>query len=508
MLLKKVACILAVLLLFNHSAFAEENNQDNLRNMFQNNRAIIYAINLRTFNANDKNENGIIEFSEGETSGSFINAIERLDEIKDIGMNTIHLLPITPTGEMKALGTAGSLYAISDFETFNPQLSDSKSKLSIKEQAKKLIEECHKRNIKVIVDLPSCGAYDLFLKNPNLFVLNNDGSPYIPADWTDVRLFDVPNDKTVVASDIYKLHQKFVDNLIEIGADGIRADVATIKPYIFWKELIDYTRSKNKDFLFLAEASEIWTEPVSERAYFTNYKKLLKAGFDGHYGDYFELKNWETSDKFNDSITSRNKVLKKYDEKKSSIGSFETHDVISPMRIGGENYSKIIIWLNATLPLNPYYIDGFLQGDYYDYEFSNKEAKETFTDDNRYFMHTGQLDIFNFSRKPQGNSPELISEHKKALEIRNKYKDVIEHGKYIPLKTDNKRIFAYKRTLDEKSLYVIFNRNLNNNEKVNVKLGQIKGEVDFIKTKEGNEIINSAFKAELNPGEIVVFFNY
>ena len=54
-------------------------------------------------------------------------------------------------------------------------------------------------------------------------------------------------------------------NLLEANVDGLRADVATMKPYIFWKELISYTRKQNSNFMFLAEASENWTEPVSEK---------------------------------------------------------------------------------------------------------------------------------------------------------------------------------------------------------------------------------------------------
>ena len=163
--LKKILYASALLFVIKACAAAEDNDINryvNLREMFQNNQAVIYAVNLRTFNADDKNGNGIIEFELGETSGTFLNAAERLDEIKELGVNTLHLLPVTPTGKMKAIGTAGSLYALSDFRTFNMQLADSNSGLSIKKQAEIFVNECHKRGIKVIADLPSCGAYDLF----------------------------------------------------------------------------------------------------------------------------------------------------------------------------------------------------------------------------------------------------------------------------------------------------------------------------------------------------------
>ncbi|MBE7705129.1 MAG: hypothetical protein E7Z90_04870 [Cyanobacteria bacterium SIG29] len=481
--------------------------QSDLRTMFQNNEAIIYSINLRTFNANDIDGNEIIDFSNGETSGTFLNAIERLDELKDLGINTLHFLPITPVGKIKALGSAGSLYAMSDFTTLNPQLIDTTSELSAKEQAKKLIDECHKRNIKVIVDLPSCGAYDLFINRPDLFVINEkDSSAFVPADWTDVRLFNVPNNSKLLKSDIFMLHKFFIHNMLELGFDGLRADVATIKPYKFWSELISYTREKAPNFLFLAEASESWTKPASERAYFTDYKQLMSAGFDGYYGNYFELKDWKTFDKLQNSVISQQKQLKKYKEKKSLIGSFATHDVVSPILTGGENFSKMIIWLNATLPLNPYYVDGFLQADDYIYEYSNKKANETYTDDEYYYTHKGQLDIFNFSRKPGSENTSLIEEQKQAIKIRNLFNEQITKGEFIPLKSKNKEIFAYQRTYKDKSIVLIFNRNLINSNEIDIKLKKInkKTIVNFEKEPTGASLIKSRLTGKLKPAEIIL----
>ncbi len=484
----------------------DDNNNENLRSMFQNNKAVIYSLNIRTFNADDKDGNGIIQFSRGETAGSFINAIERLDELKSLGINTIHLLPITQVGKIKALGTAGSLYALSDFTGLNNQLSDPQSDLSLRNQAKKFIEECHNRNIKVIVDLPSCGAYDLFLNRPDLFVLNEDGTPMIPADWTDVRLFKVPDDQKLFSSDIFVLHKLFVKNMIDLGADGIRADVATIKPYIFWYELIKYARKLNPNFMFLAEASESWTKPASDKAYFTDYKKLLEAGFDGYYGNFFELKNWKTMDELEDTILNQQKLFKKYQEKKSVIGSFETHDEVSPLIIGGENYSKIIIWLNATLPLNPYYVDGFLQADDYIYDYSNKRAAESYTDDDYYYVHQGQIDIFNFSRRPGTDSTILSDEHKLAINLRNNFLDVITQGAFYKLSSNNNKIFAYQRTFKKKSIVVIINRNLVSAEDVKISIKKInkKSKISFIKDKTDKIFEKSTLSAKMKPAEIII----
>ena len=507
MRIKNLILAAAVMLSAGIPVFSADNTeQTDLRTMFQNNQAVIYVINLRTFNADDKNGNGIIDFELGETSGSFINAIDRLDELKALGVNAVHLLPFTPIGRMKALGNAGSLYAIADFRSFNLQLSDSESNISVKKQAEQFVQECHKRGIKVIADLPSCGAYDYFLDRPDLFVQNSDGSSVIPADWMDVRLFNVPDDDSLLSSDIFIMHKRFVNNMLDIGIDGIRADVASIKPYIFWKELIKYTRSRKPDFFFLAEASEAWTKPVSSRGYFTDYKKLMEAGFDGYYGNYFDFKNWKTADKLHNAVLSKNKIFKKYKEKKSVIGSFATHDEISPLITGGEAFSKMIIWLNETLPLNPYYVDGFLQGDDYSYDYAEKKAAETFTDSDTYYVHKGQIDIFNFSRRPGGSSDVLLNEYAAASKIRSEYSDVIEQGKYIPIKTDSSSIFAYQRYLNGRSVIVMINRNLITSEEFKAHLEYInkKSRINFVKNTEEKNLEKSIYKAVLKPGGIAV----
>ena len=83
-----------VCFLFTSSVFAD----DGLRTMFLNNKAIICGINIRNFNAKDTNKNGIIDGK--EESGNFINAVERLDELSELGINTFHVLPITPVGKL------------------------------------------------------------------------------------------------------------------------------------------------------------------------------------------------------------------------------------------------------------------------------------------------------------------------------------------------------------------------------------------------------------------------
>lgn len=462
--------ILLLSLVFINSSYAA--GYPGVRTQFLNNKAVICAVNLRTFNAKDTNGNGIID--NDEESGNFINAVERLDEIKALNINTLHLLPITPTGKLKSLGTAGCLYSMSDFWSINHQLVDMTSSLTPVEQAKYFVDECHKRGIKVIVDLPSCGAYDLFLSHPELFLKDRKQLSVIPSDWTDVRLFNAGKENEL-NQDLIDAHKRFIDMVLDIGADGLRADVATIKPFNFWKEIIKYTRDKNQDFMFIAEASDSWREPPSKYAPFTPYNKLLEAGFDGYYGSFFNLKDWKTAKELINHIQFNNKLLTSYPENKSVILSFITHDEISPIVLYGENYSVMICWLEATLPYNPYIIDGFQSGDDYIYPWTNTKALMSETDDDYYFVHRGKMDIFNFSRKPGGKSKLVTENFKQAFKFRADNQDLIAKGTFSPLKCNNDRVFAYSRSYQGETLVVIGNLDQKRNQRrITVKVPGVK----------------------------------
>ena len=181
---------------------------NNLKDMLTQNKANIFAVIMRTMNAQDKDGNELIQGD--EIKGNFINDVERLDEIKDLGFNTLHILPIHPTSKSNAMGTAGSLYAPADFLTLDPELVDENPPEEVRArvaelyeqktgkklekmdkndpevafaQMKYFVDECHKRNIKVMLDLPSCASYDMFLKHPELMAFSKDGTPEVPEGW-------------------------------------------------------------------------------------------------------------------------------------------------------------------------------------------------------------------------------------------------------------------------------------------------------------------------------------
>jgi glycosidase len=441
------------------------------RNQFTQNKSVIYVINIRSFNSKDTNKNGTIELEKGEESGTFTNATERLDEIKSLGINTIHVLPVTKVGKKHAIGTAGSLYAMASFTEFDRLLDDHTNDLDVKEEAKIFIDEAHKKGIKVIFDMPACGSYDLFEEHPELFVTDKDKNPITPLDWSDVRLFKVQDENGALWQPLYDAYQSYIDILLDLGVDGVRCDVATNKSYEFWQKMIVHARSKNPDFLFLAEACEVWNKPLCPEAVYTPYDKLLEVGFDGYLGSLFSYKE---GNKFVVSkyMTDTLCMMQKYPEKKTVLGGFASHDEKSPF-LSGDNLGRQVLWMSATLPVVPYFVDGFDTAARYQAGYFNRKTKETYTDCDKYIVHQGQLDIFNLCAPNKGSNPEFQNEFKKALEFRQQHIDTINKGKIISIPSTSPMILAYAIKGCKETILLVYSTEVRHCEYANINLKKI-----------------------------------
>ena len=501
--MKKLLLTLCVILFASQANCATVWMNDS-RAQFQNNSLVIMGVNIRTFNAKDVNKNGVIDEKYGEERGNFINAIDRLDELAMQGVNAIHVLPITPVGKIKANGTAGSLFAMSAFDEINPQLVSKYSKLTPKEQAKRFIDEAHKRKIRVFIDMPSCGAYDLYLKSNLLFLTDIGGAPVTPADWTDVRMFDAGKNGRI-NMDLMNQYKLFTDFVLELGADGIFASNASIKPADFWSDLINYVRVKNPQFLFVAQSTDN-DYSLGEKIPFTSYDDLLKAGFDGYYAGYGRFSEWQTADKLYKHVKFNQNLFSKYKLIKSSIGSFATYDSVSPVLVNGAPYSNMIAWLNATLPLNSYFVDGFQSGDDYMYPWANKKAKITYTDDEFYFVERGKFDIYNFSRKPGGTDGDILQNFILANKFKYMLNQTMPDSNFVPLSTNSSNVFAYARSNGKNAVIVVGNMDFESMQNVKVSVPHLSERVSVVPVKISDipVVQRNRIHSILAPGEVQV----
>lgn len=438
-----------------------ENYKNNLRSMFQNNQVVIYAMVPRIFNAKDKNGNCLIEENLGEQKGTFLNMVERLDELKSYGINTLHWLPINPPGNIAAKGSAGSVYAPLDYLAIDPALDDPNNPKSVKEEAKEAINECHKRGIKVMLDLPSCMSVDLYDARPDLRAEDALGNPKTPEGWEDIRMFEpwADPDKRVLNPALMQYHKDFIDMCIDLGIDGIRADVARAKPAEFWDELIAYTRRKDPEFAFLAEsyiyedASPIKNMPADRP------EELLEAGFDSYYGQFHIFPTWKAKDfhKFvKDNLEMTHKPAFEHEKGKSLIGSFATHDDKSPMSNGGADYCMMTTIVQSTLPMtNPYMISGFETGDDYIYPYGQKFVNKSFKEllENPVYQDTVRA-VLSSKATPYAKQLQKLLDSDDAnlkiaeLDQKPEYKGIINYLENFILTKDNIKHYVHSEFLD------------------------------------------------------------
>lgn len=157
--------------------------------------------------------------------GNFNGITARLDDLKDLGVNILWLMPIHPIGQEKKKGTIGSPYAVRDYYGINPDYGT-------KEDFKKLINEAHQRGMKVIIDIvANHTSWDsVMMKWPDYYERDANGRITYPHDWSDVAELNYANPQ---------LRRYMTDMLKywirEFDLDGFRCDVAEEVPTDFWE---------------------------------------------------------------------------------------------------------------------------------------------------------------------------------------------------------------------------------------------------------------------------------
>lgn len=175
-----------------------------------------------------------------------LNAITaRLDELNDLGVNILWLMPIHPIGEKMKKGTIGSPFAVRDFYAINPDYGTTND-------FKRLVEEAHKRNMKVVMDIVAGQtSWDSVLMAHPDFYLKNAKGEIIPPDpaWTDVAGLDYSN--PAVRRYMIDMMKYW---LSDYGVDGFRCDVAPTVPIDFWETAHAELEKINPQVIILADA--------------------------------------------------------------------------------------------------------------------------------------------------------------------------------------------------------------------------------------------------------------
>ena len=178
--------------------------------------------------------------------GNFNGITARLDDLNDLGVTILWLMPIHPIGQEKKKGTIGSPYAVRDYYGINPDYGT-------KDDLKKLISEAHRRGMKVIIDIvANHTSWDsVLMKHPEFYKRDAKGNITYPHDWYDIAALDYRS---------LELRRYMTDMLKywvrEFDLDGFRCDVAGEVPTDFWENARTELDAIKPDITMLAEADK------------------------------------------------------------------------------------------------------------------------------------------------------------------------------------------------------------------------------------------------------------
>lgn len=190
--------------------------------------------------------------------GTFNAFAKHIPRLKQMGVQTLWLMPLQPISIEGRKGSLGSYYAVSSYTSVNPEfgtISDFNN----------MVSQAHALGMKVIIDwVPNhTGAdHEWLTTHPDFYERDSTGKAIYTADWSDTRELNFANE-TMQDSMISAMKYWIVNTKI----DGFRVDVAWGVPYSFWNKCIPALK-KERDLFFLAEADD---------------HELHKTGFDATY---------------------------------------------------------------------------------------------------------------------------------------------------------------------------------------------------------------------------------
>lgn len=181
--------------------------------------------------------------------GTFTGMLDRIPELKKLGVDIIWFMPIFPIGKKGKKGSLGCPYSIRDYFETNPEYGT-------KEDFKKIVDELHNAGMRVIIDMVanhSSNDHVAMKKHPDWFRQDEHGNfTRKIGQWSDV---------TELNYDTPALWNHMKEAILywvrEFNIDGYRCDVAGLVPEEFWVEVREELQAIKSDIFMLAE----WEDP-------------------------------------------------------------------------------------------------------------------------------------------------------------------------------------------------------------------------------------------------------
>ena len=158
--------------------------------------------------------------------GTFRAFEKEMPRLKNMGIKTLWLMPVTPIAQKNKKGSLGSQYAASDYTSINPEFGTM-------DDFKHLVNEAHRLGFKMIIDWVAnhTGWDHVWTKTNPEFFLKENGDFKMASGMDDIIELDYENQE---------MRKAMIDAMKfwieETGIDGFRCDLASWVTVDFWKE--------------------------------------------------------------------------------------------------------------------------------------------------------------------------------------------------------------------------------------------------------------------------------
>ena len=203
--------------------------------------AVLYEVNIRQFTA----------------EGTFNAFAKHLPRLKNMGVDVLWLMPITPISIQERQGTLGSYYACSSYTTINEEFGTLQDFQS-------LVKQAHSLGLKVIIDwVANHTGWDhhWVTEHPEWYVKDENGFFVEENGWKDV--IDLNYDVVAMREAMISSMQYWIS---ECDIDGFRCDMAHLVPLNFWKTARIVCDAK-KPLFWLAECEVVDYHNVFDVSY-------------------------------------------------------------------------------------------------------------------------------------------------------------------------------------------------------------------------------------------------
>lgn len=214
------------------------------RNSWSGGSAVLYEMNIRQLT--------------GE--GTLRAAVPHLGFLRNMGVDTVWLMPIYPIGQTRRKGSLGSYYSIRDYCAVNPEFGTMAD-------FDDFVAAAHRLGMRVLLDWvanhTSRDARWLTEKPYGWYERDEHGEAVVPFDWSDTAKLDY-TDRDVWRGQIDAMRFWLEHHAI----DGFRCDMAMLMPIEFWQEVSAALHAVKPDVFMLAEAEEL---NLFDRAFDASY---------------------------------------------------------------------------------------------------------------------------------------------------------------------------------------------------------------------------------------------